>query len=233
MIFFINLPKAKLLFRVWFFIFFAKCATACTLFEPQKPSTVSENAGQIVTMNWSGHDNDIYRLQIVANTPEGGVFWSLDTQIKEKIFTFKLPSNHAVLKVQISKNCDDTSLDNIQSLKPIGLLSEKKSCSVAAGDWLQDGQFIKFKPRNDILNYSLSLYEVIDVGTDRLKSNLLKKIEMKQPYTALQEDKVVIDIQQKFNLSLSEADQKYTVSVLPHCAAGIGLPLAMRLNKSK
>jgi hypothetical protein len=158
MIFFKNLPKAKLLFGVWFFIFFAKCATACTLFEPQKPSVVSENAGQIVTMSWSGHDNDIYRLQIVANTPEGGVFWSLDTQIKEKIFTFKLPSNHAVLKVQISNNCDDTSLDNIQSLKPIGLLSEKKSCSIAAGDWLQDGQFIKFKPRDGVQNTGFARY---------------------------------------------------------------------------
>jgi hypothetical protein len=233
MIFFKNFCKAKYFLGMYFFIFFTKCATACTLLEVQKPSAILENAGQLVTLNWSGLDNDIYRLQIVANTPEGGIFWSLDTQIQERAFTFKLPSNHATVKVQISKNCDDTSLNAIQSLKPIGFLSEKKSCSIAAGDWFQDGQFIKFKPKSDILNYSLSLFEVIDTEADSLKSNLLKKIEIKQPYTALQDDKVVIDIQQKFNLSLSEADQKYLVSVLPRCAAGIGLPLAMRLSKSK
>ena len=222
--------NAKYSFCIYFFIFFAKCATACTLFESQKPNIAPETSGQLVTLNWAGYDSDTYRVQLVANTPEGGVFWSLDTQVKGRMFVFKLPSNHAVVKVQISKDCDDTSLNSVQSVKPISLVSQKKSCSLASEDWLQDGQFIKFKPKNNILQYSLSLYEVRTASADNLTSNLIKKIDVHPPHISMQDDKVVLDLKEKFNLNLSDTGRKYLVSVLPRCAAGQGLPVAFLLN---
>lgn len=224
------LHRIKHTFCIYGCIFFANCAPACTLFEPQSPQLVTETSGQLVTLNWAGNDNDIYRLQIVANTPEGGVFWTLDTQIKGQRFAFNLPSNLAVIKVQISNNCDDTALSNVQSVKPIRLVNEKKSCSLIAENWSPDGLYIKFMPESNALSYSLSLYELSTVNSDRLKSNLIKKIEIKPPYSSMQDGKVVIDMKEKFNLNLSDVSHKYIVSVLPRCAAGTGLPLAFRLN---
>lgn len=230
MIFVKYLRKAKHSFHIYIFIFFAKCAGACTLFEPQNPNVTPETSGQFVKLNWSGYDSDSYRVQLVANTPEGGVFWSLDTQVKGRMFAFKLPSNHAVVKVQISKDCDDTSLNNVQSVKPISLMSQKKSCSLASEDWLQDGQFIKFKPKNNILQYSLSLYELRTARADNLTSNLIKKIDVQPPHISMQVDKVVLDLKEKFNLNLFDTTRKYLVSVLPRCAEGQGLPIAFFLN---
>lgn len=230
MIFVKYLFIAKCSFCIFIGVFFTNFASACTLFEPQKPSVIPEAAGQLVTLNWAGYDSDIYRLQLVANTPEGGLFWSLDTQVKGQVFTFKLPSNLAIIKAQISNNCDDAELNNIQSVKPISLVNEKISCSLASEVWSQDGLFIKFKTTNIILNYSLSLYEVSITSTDSFKSNLIKKIEVKPLNTLKQVDTVVIDIKEKFNLNHTDKDRKYLVSVLPRCSAGQGLPIAFLLN---
>lgn len=211
-------------------IFFANFASACTLFEPQKPNLTSDTSGQSVTLNWAGDDNDIYRLQIVANIPEGGIFWSLDTQVKGRVFAFKLPSNLAVIKVQISNKCDDTELNNVQSVKPIIFINERPSCSLDSADWLQDGLFVNFKPQNNIQSYSFSLYEVNTTSTGSLKSNVIKKFDIKPPYISKQDDKVAIDMKEKFNLNPSAIGRKYLVSVLPRCAAGQGLPIAFLLN---
>jgi hypothetical protein len=230
MIFVKYLHKIMHTFCICGCIFFANYASACTLFEPQKPALLTDTSGQLVTLNWNGNDNDSYRLQIVANTPEGGVFWTLDTQIQGQRFTFKLPSNLAVIKVQISNNCDDMVLSNVQSVKPISLVNEKKSCSLVPEDWSPDGLFVKFIPKSNILNYSFSLYEVSIGNSDSLKSNLIKKIDIKPPYSSMQDGKVVIDMSEKLNLNQPDAGHKYIVSVLPRCAAGAGLPLAFRLN---
>jgi hypothetical protein len=224
------LHKIKHTFCICGCIFFANYASACTLFEPQKPTFVTENSGQLVTLNWNGNNNDIYRLQIVANTPEGGVFWTLDTQIKGQVFTFKLSSNLAVIKVQISNNCDEMTLSNVQSVKPIILVNEKKSCSLTTEDWSPDGLFVKFIPNSNIQNYALSLYEVSTLSADSLKSKWIKKIDLTPPFLSSQDGKVVIDLKGKFNLDLSNPDIKYLVTVIPHCAAGNGLSLAFLLN---
>lgn len=230
MIFVKYLCKIKYFLCACICIFFTNLAPACTLLELQKTTLTSDASGQLVTLNWVGKDSDMYRLQAVANIPEGGVFWSLDTQVKGSNFAFKLPNNFAVLKAQISKNCDDTALANVQSVKPFALIDERKFCYLATEDWLQDRFFIKFKPRNNVLNYSFSLYELNTTNKDSFKSNLLKKFDIKPPYLVTQEDKTVIDLKEKFNLIASDTDRKYLVSVLPRCAPGIGLPLAFLLN---
>ena len=97
-------------------------------------------------------------------------------------------------------------------------------------DWLQDGLFVNFRPQNNIQSYSLSLYEVNMTSTGSLKSNVVKKFDVKPPYISKQDDKVVIDMTEKFNLNPSATGRKYLVSVLPRCAAGQGLPIAFLLN---
>lgn len=230
MIFVKYMKKIKGFLCIYSCVFCVNFASACTLFEPQKPNLTSDTSGQSVTLNWAGDDNDIYRLQIVANVPEGGVYWSLDTQIKGRVFEFKLPSNLAVIKVQISNKCDDTELDNVQSVKPIIFINERPSCALDTADWLQDGLFVNFRPQNNIQSYSLSLYEVNMTSTGSLKSNVVKKFDVKPPYISKQDDKVVIDMTEKFNLNPSATGRKYLVSVLPRCAAGQGLPIAFLLN---
>ena len=230
MIFVKYLHKIKYSLCVSICLSFANVASACTLLEFQKTTITSEASSQLVTLNWAGKDSDMYRFQAVANIPEGGVFWSLDTQVKGSNFAFKLPSNFAVLKAQISKNCDDADLVNVQTLKPIVLINEKHSCSLVAKDWLQDGWFIKFKPKNNILNYSFTLHELSATNTDNLKSHFLKKFDVNPPYLSTQEDKVVVDLTGKFSLIPPDSDRKYLVSVLPRCASGTGLPLAFLLK---
>lgn len=211
-------------------IFFTNLAPACTLLELQKTTLTSDASGQLVTLNWVGKDSDMYRLQAVANIPEGGGGWSLDAQVKGSNFAFKLPNNFAVLKAQISKNCDDTGLGNVQSVKPFALIDERKSCYLATEDWLQDRFFIKFKPRNNVLNYSFNVYELNTTNADNFKNNLIKKFDIGLPLLATQEDKVLIDIREKINLTPLDLGRKYLVSVLPRCAAGSGLPTAFLLN---
>ena len=125
---------------------------------------------------------------------------------------------------------DDTELNNVQSVKPIIFINERPSCSLDSADWLQDGLFVNFKPQNNIQSYSFSLYEVNTTSTGSLKSNVIKKFDIKPPYISKQDDKVVIDMKEKFNLKTFDTDRKYMVSVSPRCAAGQGLPIAFLLN---
>lgn len=230
MIFVKSLHKLKYFLCAYFCISFASFASACTLFELQKTTITTEASGQLVTLHWVGNDSDIYRLQIVANIPEGGIFWNLDTQVNERVFSFKLPSNLAVVKVQISSACNDAELNNVQTIKPAIFVNEKQSCSVSTGDWWQEGSLIKFKPKNTILSYSLSLYEAISASAGGFKSNLIKKIDIKPPYISMQDDQVLIDIKEKLNLKTLDSKSKFLVSVLPICTAGSGLSLAFMLN---
>ena len=215
---------------IFIWLFCSNVVAACYLFEPHKSNLTPETSGQLITLQWPGHSRDIYRLQIIANVPEGGVFWSLDTQLQENQFVYKLPSNLAAIKVQISSGCSDAELNSVQSLKPIIFVNEKQTCSLATVDWFQDGFSIKFKPRNNILNYSFNLYEVNTTNVDLVKSDLIHKLDIRPPYSSMQDDKVVIDVKERFNLNQSDTGHKYIVSVLPRCAAGEGLPLAFRLN---
>jgi hypothetical protein len=231
MIFVQSLHKLKYFLCAYFCIAFTSFASACTLFELQKTNITSEASGQLVTLHWAGNDSDIYRLQIVANIPEGGIFWNLDTQLKGRVFSFKLLGNLAVIKVQISSDCNDAELNNVQTVKPTLFINEKKSCSISTEDWWQEGSFIKFKPKNTILSYSLSLYEVISASTGGFKSNLIKKIDIKPPYISMQDEKVLIDIKEKLNLKTLDSKSKLLVSVLPICTAGSGLSLAFLLNQ--
>jgi hypothetical protein len=209
---------------------FANLTSACTLFVLQKVNFTSETTGQLVTLNWAGTENDIHRVQAVANVPEGGVFWSIDTQVKGSDFTFKLPSNFAVLKAQVSKNCDDSDLANVQIQKPIAFINEKHTCSLDAKEWLLEGSFIKFKPRVKFLNYSFALNEVHAFNSGNLNSNLLKKFDVNPPYLLMEDDRVIFNIKDKLNLPASVANRKLLVTVLPHCASGTGLPLAFIIN---
>jgi hypothetical protein len=215
---------------IFIWLFCSNVVAACNLFEPRKSNLAPDTSGQLITLQWPGHSRDIYRLQIIANIPEGGVFWSLDTQLQENQFAYKLPSNLAAIKVQISSGCSDAELNSVQSLKPIIFVNEKQSCSLATEDWLQDGWSIKFKPRNNILNYSFNLYEVNTTNADPVKGNLIHKLDVKQPYLSLQDEKIVINMKEKLNSKPSEIGRKYLVSVLPRCAAGLGLPMAFLLN---
>lgn len=209
---------------------FPACSSTCSIQEIKQVNTSTQVQGQRISLSWAGKGLDAYRLQVVANLPEGGVLWSLDTQIFDVSYSFYIPTMHAVVKAQVSQGCDELNANDLQSVKPLLYINSRPSCFLSPDDWQYENRIFKFKPDSHISSYSFSLFEMSSKTGSQQQAKLINQMDIKKPFLLFQENMVAVDIPVKFNLKIRLDDPKYLISVTPQCAAYQGIPIAIVLD---
>jgi hypothetical protein len=212
------------------YLFTMAQAKACSMREIQQVSGTTQASGQRVSLVWSGNKAEPHRLQVIANVPEGGVFWSLDTQILDTTFSFVIPTLHAVVKAQVSQGCDDLSVNDVQSAEPVFYINSSPTCALPRDDWEYGNRIFRFKPNARISGYSFSLFEIKKTEEQKSATKLIKKLEIKKPFSFTEDNRVAFDFNEQFSLNALTSGATYVMSVLPKCASFQGSPLAIKLD---